>query len=78
MRSDRVILIVYTTKYRLGGAQFPVVANTLADEKRVEGFYGEIICRAVESKADVLREIAQIAAADKRIAELHLVGHSGM
>ena len=78
MRIDRVILIVYTTKYRLGGAQFPVVAKTLTEEKRADGFEGEIICRVVESKADVLREIAAIVDADKQIAEFHFVGHSGM
>jgi ubiquinone/menaquinone biosynthesis C-methylase UbiE len=73
-----VILIIYTTKYRLGGAQFPVVAETLANEKRVAGFDGEIIHRAVESKVDVLREIAEIRDAGNEIAEFHFVGHSGM
>ena len=78
MQKDRVILIIYTTKYRLGGAQFPIVANTLADEKRAEGFYGEIICTAVESKVDVLREFADVHSAGRQIAEFHFVGHSGM
>ena len=78
MKHDRVILIVYTTKYRLGGAQFPVVANTLADEKRVEGFDGDIVCRPVESKVDLLREIAEIKEKGSVIVELHFVGHSGM
>lgn len=78
MRKDRAILIIYTTNYRLGGAQFPVVAKTLADEKRKDGFEGEIICPAVESKADVLRQFAEIAYAGQQIAELHFVGHSGM
>ncbi len=73
-----VILIIYTTKYRLGGAQFPVVAETLANEKREAGFDGEIIHRAVESKVDVLREIAEIRDAGNEIAEFHFVGHSGM
>lgn len=75
---SQVILIIYTTKYRLGGAQFPVVANTLADEKRASGFDGEIVCRAVESKVDVLRAIAEIRDAGNEIAEFHFVGHSGM
>jgi len=30
--NSSVVLILYTTKYRLGGAQFPVVAETLAAE----------------------------------------------
>lgn len=74
----QVILVIYTTKYRLGGAQFPVVAETHADEKRASGFNGEIICRAVESKVDVLRAIAEILDAGNEIAEFHFVGHSGM
>ncbi|MEQ1764082.1 MAG: class I SAM-dependent methyltransferase [Pyrinomonadaceae bacterium] len=74
----KVILIIYTTMYRLGGAQFPVVANTLAKEKRESGYDGEIVCRAVESKVDVLRSIAEIRDSGKEIAEFHFVGHSGM
>lgn len=74
----KVILIIYTTKYRLGGTQFPVVAATLADEKRAEGFDGDINCRAVESKVDVLRAIAEIRDGGNEIAEFHFVGHSGM
>ncbi len=73
-----MILIVYTTKYRLGGAQFPVVARTLAEEKRTAGFDGEIVCRAVESKVDVLRSISEIRETGSEIAEFHFVGHSGI
>ena len=78
MLQDQVALIIYTTKYRLGGAQFPVVAETLAEEKRSAGFAGEVICRPVESKVDVLREIAEIRDSGREIAEFHFVGHSGM
>ncbi len=78
MDPSSVILIIYTTKYRLGGAQFPVVAKTLAEEIRTAGFEGEIVCRAVESKVDVLRAISEIRDAGNRIAEFHFVGHSGM
>ena len=77
MRPEKVVLIIYTTKYRLGGAQFPSVANTLAEERRAD-FDGEIVCRAVESKVDVLRAIAEIRDAGKEIDELQFVGHSGM
>ncbi len=73
-----VILIIYTTKYRLGGHQFPVVAQTLADEKRDSGFDREIVTRAVESKRDVLQAIDEIRQAGKEIKEFHFVGHSGM
>jgi ubiquinone/menaquinone biosynthesis C-methylase UbiE len=72
-----VILIVYTTKYRLGGEQFPVVAETLAAEKR-EGFDGEVIARAVENKREVLQAIAEIRELGRKIAEFIFVGHSGM
>jgi ubiquinone/menaquinone biosynthesis C-methylase UbiE len=75
--SSTVTLIIYTTKYRLGGGQFPVVAATLADEKRLETV-GEVITRAVESKADVLQAFAEIADAGKQIGEFIFVGHSGM
>ncbi len=78
MAESNVILIIYTTKYRLGGYQFPVVAQTLADEKRDAGFGGEVIARAVESKRDVLQAIDEIRQAGKKIKEFAFVGHSGM
>lgn len=77
MPQAQVILIIYTTKYRLGGAQFPVVARTLADEKGA-GFEGAVIDRAVESKANVLQAIAEIRESERKIAEFHFVGHSGI
>ena len=76
--SDNLILIIYTTKYRLGGHQFPAVAATLAAEKRASGFSATIITRAVESKLDVLQAIAEIRDAGKKISEFIFVGHSGM
>ena len=73
-----VLLIIYTTTYRLGGRQFPVVAETLAAEKREDGFEGEIVTRAVESKRDVLQAIAEIKDSGRQMSEFHFVGHSGM
>ena len=78
MPQSRVIVIVYTTLYRKGGHQFPIVAKTLTCEKREGGFDGEIICKAVESKSDVLKVFAEAKAAGKTIKEFHFVGHSGM
>ncbi|MCU1264259.1 MAG: hypothetical protein JWM21_577 [Acidobacteria bacterium] len=78
MSPDRVIVIVYTTLYRKGGRQFPIVANTLAREKKKSGFAGEIISRAVESKREVLEIFASLQSAGKLISEFHFVGHSGM
>lgn len=72
-----MILIVYTTQYRLGGHQFPVVAETLASEKRAGGAV-DVLTRAVESKRDVLAAIAEISEAGKKIDEFHFIGHSGM
>jgi ubiquinone/menaquinone biosynthesis C-methylase UbiE len=73
-----VIVIFYTTKSRLGGSQFPIVAKTLAKEKRESGYDGEIRCEAVESKRDVLRILDGIRSSDETIDEFHFVGHSGM
>src|SRR5215470_14208325 len=74
--TDRAIVIVYTTRYRKGGSQFPVVANTLAREKRESGFDGEIISSAVENKREVLRVFADVKSKGKLIVEFHFVGHS--
>jgi ubiquinone/menaquinone biosynthesis C-methylase UbiE len=78
MPTDNVIIVVYTTLYRKGGQQFPLVAETLAREKRESGFAGEIISQPVESKRELLRIFAEIRSAGKRIGEFHFVGHSGI
>ncbi len=77
MSGNDPILIIYTTKYRLGGHQFPVVAETLAAEKR-KSSGGEVLAQAVESKRDVLAAIAAIRDEGKKIREFIFVGHSGM
>ncbi len=73
-----LILIIYTTKYRKGGAQFPAVAETIAAEKRAAGYAGEVVTAAVESKRDVLKQIHDAAERGAKIDEFHFVGHSGM
>jgi ubiquinone/menaquinone biosynthesis C-methylase UbiE len=78
MPANEIIVITYTTLYRKGGAQFPAVARTLADEKRGSGFDGEIVSRAVESKRELLQIFYEARASGKRIIEFHFVGHSGM
>jgi ubiquinone/menaquinone biosynthesis C-methylase UbiE len=78
MSTPAVILIIYTTKYRKGGEQFPVVAKTLADEKLAGGFGDEIVCNAVESKRDVFKILDDLHSSGKSIKEFHFVGHSGM
>lgn len=55
-----------------------MVANTLAEERRSHGFSGNIICRSVESKRDVLQVFAEVREKGDLIDEFHFVGHSGM
>ena len=78
MSEQPAVVIIYTTLYRKGGAQFPVVAATLATEKRNNGFEGDIVCQAVESKRDVLRIFDELKNCERKIREFHFVGHSGM
>lgn len=78
MSANNAIIILYTTRYRKGGGQFPVVAETLAAEKKDAGFEDEITTRAVESKREVLQIFDELKNAGKTIAEFHFVGHSGM
>ena len=78
MPNQQVVLILYTTKYRLGGEQFPVVAETLAAEKSGNGFVGSVITRAIESKLDVLGAIDEVRLSGDMIKEFIFVGHSGM
>lgn len=68
-----VIVILYTTRYRDGGAQLRLAALTMAREKRALGY--RVCCEAVESKRDVVDVLASLATP---IDELHLVCHSGM
>ncbi|MFH0893224.1 MAG: class I SAM-dependent methyltransferase [Bacteroidota bacterium] len=70
-----MIVILYTTKYRLGGDKFTRIANTLAAEKKSSA---EVLCTAVESKRDVLSVLFKIKQENKFIQELHFIGHSGM
>lgn len=71
-------LIIYTTKYRLGGHQFPVVAETLAAERRESSPEIDVITRAVESKRDVLQAITEVRERGRKLREFIFVGHSGM
>ena len=74
----KIIIIVFTTLYRKGGELFPIVAATLAREKKDNGFEGEIISRAIESKRDLLQIFRETKTSEKQISEFHFVGHSGM
>ena len=72
-----MILILYTTEYREGGAGFAQVAQTLAQELKEKG-YEEVQAKAVESKRAVLKELANVSDQKKQIDQLHFIGHSGM
>ena len=73
-----MILILYTTLYREGGPSFRRAAHTLAADLRREHPGVELRCERVESKAEVRAIFAGLAAADRRIDQLHLVLHAGM
>ncbi len=76
--ANRSILILYTTLYREGGAQFRKAAQTLAREKEQEFPALAVQARAVESKKEFLDVFAEISAAGGSIEELHFIGHSGV
>lgn len=69
-----MIVIVYTTRYRDGGARFAQAARTLAEQRRQQRPGLRVWCRAVESKACVRR----VLAAASEITEFHFVGHGGL
>lgn len=71
-------MILYTTKYREGGEQFKVAAQTLADLKRQEFPGSDILCRAVESKKEFVDAFGEVAARNEVVDELHFIGHSGV
>jgi ubiquinone/menaquinone biosynthesis C-methylase UbiE len=72
----RRALIIYTTKYKKGGERFQLVAETLAREKRAQGI--EVIIEATETKSEVKGVFNGLTSEDKKIDELHFVGHAGM
>lgn len=78
MPAQEVALIIYTTKYRKGGEQFPVVARTLVAEMSDQGSDLEIISKPVESKREILQIFEETRATGKKIKEFHFIGHSGM
>ncbi len=71
-----ILLIIYTTLYKKGGAQFKQVAETLATEKQHDSKYVEIV--EVNSKEEVKSLFYQLTKGNTLIQELHFIGHSGM
>ncbi len=77
-RPERVVLVLYTTRYREGGAAFRRAARTLAREKRSELPGHDVIERAVERKHEFVAVFDELARDGRRVSELHFIGHSGM
>jgi len=71
-----IILIIYTSLYKQGGAQFKQVAETLATEKQDASNSVEIV--EVNSKEEIRALFSQLSKLGKQIKELHFIGHSGM
>lgn len=72
-----MILIVYTTQYRKGSDMFARVAETMRTEIS-ERFTGEVVCRGIVHKKELVTLFAEIAQADKTLDEFHFIGHAGM
>lgn len=72
-----MILIVYTTHYRKGSDTFALVAKTMSGEI-ADRYKGEISCRAIFSKKELVQIFNTIAENKNSIDEFHFIGHSGM
>ncbi|MEO9870089.1 class I SAM-dependent methyltransferase [Ekhidna sp.] len=71
-----LIVILYTTLYRKGGAQFQRVAETMA--KELASSENEVICKAIESKQEIREVFRKITEEGNEIDQFHFIGHSGM
>ena len=78
MSEPGCILILHTTLYREGGAEFDLAARELERAKLAEFPGRAVIRKAVESKKAFIAEINAVAEQAKQIAELHFIGHSGL
>lgn len=71
-----MIWIGYTTAYRDGGDKMRRAAQTMAADMAALGRV--VRCEAVESKGQLVAAMKRIDREGQRIAELHLIAHSGM
>ena len=78
MSEPGCILILHTTLYREGGAEFDLAARELERAKLAEFPGRAVIRKAVESKNSFVTEINAVAEQAMQIAELHFIGHSGL
>jgi SAM-dependent methyltransferase len=72
-----VHLIVYTTQYRKGSAEFKRIAETMQEELS-EKHLEEVVCKPIVSKKDLNSIFHNLVKEDKQLLSFHFVGHSGM
>jgi SAM-dependent methyltransferase len=72
-----VHLIVYTTQYRKGSAEFKRIAETMHRELSEE-HQEEVICKGIVTKKDLNAIFQTLVADEKQMLSYHFVGHSGM
>ena len=70
-------LIVYTTKYRKGSAEFRRIAATMKDELEKQ-YTDEVLCLPIVTKKDLNKIFQALINEDKQMLSYHFVGHSGM
>jgi len=70
-------LIVYTTKYRKGSAEFQRIAATMKDELEKQ-YTDEVLCLPIVTKKDLNKIFQDLINEDKQMLSYHFVGHSGM
>ncbi len=71
-----LILVTWTTRYRDGGRELTLAAETLAAERGATG--AEVWPMRVESKAEFVAALDRVRATGRLLHELHFLGHSGM
>ncbi|MEC7987668.1 MAG: class I SAM-dependent methyltransferase, partial [Myxococcota bacterium] len=69
-----MVLILYTTLYREGGAQFQSVAQTMAASISASGKNVRLV--RVESKKEAVQQLVESSVLG--IQEFHFIGHSGL
>jgi ubiquinone/menaquinone biosynthesis C-methylase UbiE len=72
-----MILIVHTTHYRTGSAEFARIAATMQDEIR-RRFSGEVRCIGIFGKKELADIFRSLAESGMQLDEFHFIGHAGM
>lgn len=72
-----VHLIVYTTQYRKGSAEFKRIAETMQQELSAR-HSEQVLCKPIVSKKDLNTIFEDLIKEGKQMLSYHFVGHSGM